>query len=300
MIDLSKIKIDFEGGSIVIPGTVHGIIYEDFIDKFRVYESKWIEDDNKNRYTPYDEAYEASISVREKEKLLKKIRNHTLSDEQIEGIKKARLHLIDAVSSLVEGDLSLLPFVIDETKTPSKDFIFDLETVGQEVSILSIYTHLVNVIESYSVDLPHEGKVMTINGESYFFSAGDFNSLSDISFTVGESVTALAFRSELSKNKMKGYDGNIDFSLSLREVAILCRKKDEVLPYKVKEMSSWIDNRVKLFRDNKITLGDVLKIRFFFLAGIKLSMTADYTNGFLRPHTVTQKIQMIKTQRNGK
>lgn len=280
---------EFEGGSIEIPFHPSAFVYEDFVDNFRVLEYEWIEEQRKWTTTPYDDEIENSVDVKEKEKLKKLRDEYELTPEQIAGLEASKILLIDALSSIVEGDFDLIPYrpsgKIDE------NFMYDAEEL-QELSVLHIYTHVRNVVKNYSQLVSLDEPIFTIDGEGFYF-ASDNIITSGTGFTVGESVSVLEFRREAGeKQKNEGYDGNMDFSLSMKELAVLARKKGEKLPYKKAERHMWINDRMKLFHEARLSYADVLNVKFFFLNFISDLSLLDFTDGTLTKPIIMSRVRM--------
>jgi len=286
-----------EGYSVELPYSVHGIMYEDFIDHFRVNEMKWnaaIEDNTK---TPYDNEYANAIDMGEKSRLEKLILSYELTPEQKEGISNAQHYLISAIASIVSGDVDKLPFY--SAYKLEKGFWYDPESDDEmDLSIQGLYAHVVSLMEGY-VPPSSSGKwleLFNINGTGYYFGEQSITEIANTGFEVGEFVVAMELRNDANDFSQK-YDGNMDFTLSLRELAVLARRKDEKLPLDDRQRTLWIDERVALFKEAKLTFGEVLKVKFFFLHFGRESMIQELIGYSLNPRSSTRKVSRIeKTQ----
>ena len=198
-----------------------------------------------------------------------------LSEEELESwvfpVDESVKQLTRAVSMLapevfVEKDKVILPFNIEGEK--AKDLIdggFTI-SIGDDLSILRLYSHLINIIRKYqpqeipiTFTLTHKGKSFELKREQVV------KILTKQSFTTGESVEVMEYnrRKELVVQDKPLEIGNLDFELGLTEVAILVRQPGEPLPWEKKDLDNFIEERRELFKTVK--LSDVIALRFFLL-----------------------------------
>jgi hypothetical protein len=166
-------------------------------------------------------------------------------------------NLIDILSCYFpDEDLSLVEYD-DITPIGSKFLI-----PGDEFTTVTLYNHVVAVINSYSIDAIKQFSI-THKGELFFIAAQE-EIFPTRKLTVGESLTMLELSRRVQKlvDKKGDADGNYEFSLGLEEIAILARKKGEMLPIKSKDRTDFIRKRAEVFSD--CPLSEILKIRFFF------------------------------------
>lgn len=172
-----------------------------------------------------------------------------------------------------------LDFYVPESADTARAIAAAPLQLGSEFDTLSVYCHLLYVIESY--EPLADDNILRHDGEEYLLLAQDIIK-GEGKVKVGPAIVSL----ELAKfyqtliDQRGDIEGNYAFSLGLLEVAALARKRDEMLPLNTNERSKWLETRGKLIED--MPLSEVLKVRFFFLR-------------ILRGYTKTQG-----TQRSGK
>lgn len=230
-----------------IPFTCAEIQFEQFID-FTSYEQRFFKANEIKRKG--DESNEIS---------LKEIIDST--DLSIE-------HLIQSVSYIVDGDIDELPFTTGENigLLIEEGYILTLDSLGDDLSVLKLYAHCINIISTYEPALREPKFVLEWNSKEYTINRTEaVKSLLNVPMTAGELITTLELqRKTLTITKKKGdRDGNLAFNLGLQEVAILLRKKGEKLPSNRRKRIKFIDERVRVFR--KLPMDVILDVRFFLL-----------------------------------
>lgn len=192
-------------------------------------------------------------------------------------------HLIEAVAAVVTGDIHDIPFRTDESiEHLMKGYSIGL---GEDISILKIYAHVVNLIQSYTPESSQEAEFsISFNGEQFTVAGTDAaRTLLNQPLTAGEAVTVLELQRNMLHLMEKNGDkeGNLAFSLGVQELAVLLRKPGEQLPMNRVERIKFIDERVKLFE--YLPLDVVLDIRFFFLHSIEEYMRIQSISIFSTP-----------------
>lgn len=159
-----------------------------------------------------------------------------------------------------------LPFSLDE---PLEELFLKgfTVTLGDDLSVMRLYAHLNTIINTFKPEMLKD-KVfkLVVGGEEYQLDqlkAAKFLTLEGVS--TGEAIEVLEFRRIAEKNleEKKFALGSMDFTLGLRELAILVRKKGEVLPWNRKELEVFLNDRMQTFRT--VTAGEVLTLRFFLI-----------------------------------
>jgi len=191
-----------------------------------------------------------------------------------------------------------LPFTLDE---PIDKLFLDSFTVtlGDDLSIMRLYAHLNTIINTFKPDtLKDKVFKLVIGGEEYQLDqlkAAKFLTLEGVS--TGEAIEVLEFRRIAEKNleEKKFALGSMDFTLGLRELAILVRKKGEALPWNRKELEAFLNDRMQTFRT--VTAGEVLTLRFFLINSYLLWLQNQITNssGTVRPI----RVQELKPRKPG-
>lgn len=246
-----------------------------------------------------------------------------LSKDKFEGNDIGLLQegLLDVLPTLVDGDISDLPFYEEGV---DDNFIIDIGFKGT-LSLWHIYCHLLNIIESYKIEEKldykfewfdlKKGKAVTT---TYHIEPDRAKRLlTRKHYTSGEYIELKEYeRKSAKKIKFKankaGYEGddetemvmtgdprgNLAFSLSKHELAILARPKGEKLPSNKSEREELIKRRMQVF--DEITLDIYLNVRFFLLAIVgglsPRQIIAPSTNQSRSHFTVVQK----KGNRTGK
>ena len=165
--------------------------------------------------------------------------------------------LIDVLTCYFpDEDLSLVEY--DSVTPIGSKFLIP----GDDFTTVTLYNHIVAVINSYSIDSIKQFSI-THKGELFFIAAQE-EIFPTRKLTVGESLTMLELSRRVQKlvDKKGDADGNYEFSLGLEEIAILARKKGEMLPVKTKDRTDFIKQRAEFFAD--CPLSEILKVRFFF------------------------------------
>lgn len=190
-----------------------------------------------------------------------------------------------------------LPFSLDEPI--DKLFLGGFTvTLGEDLSIMRLYAHLNTIINTFKPEtLKDKVFKLVIGGEEYQLDqlkAAKFLTLEGVS--TGEAIEVLEFRRIAEKNleEKKFALGSMDFTLGLRELAILVRKKGEALPWNRKELESFLTERMQTFRT--VTAGEVLTLRFFLINSYLLWLQNQTINssGTARPIRVVQELSRKK------
>ena len=123
--------------------------------------------------------------------------------------------------------------------------------------------------------------------------------------STGEAIEVLEFRRIAEKNleEKKFALGSMDFTLGLRELAILVRKKGEALPWNRKELESFLNDRMQTFRT--VTAGEVLTLRFFLINSYLIwlqnqTINSSGTVRHIRVQELSRKKQGIVKRQRGK
>ena len=141
-------------------------------------------------------------------------------------------------------------------------FVFNSDS---DCSIVKLYAHLVTVINNYQ---PEKCKELTTHGSTFYLQGTAIKKsiMQDENnpLTSGEIIELLELQKGMDSLKTGEYshDANINFSLGLREMAILYRKENEHLPLEKEKLEKFIQERSKMFAE--ITLNYILDLAFFF------------------------------------
>lgn len=199
----------------------------------------------------------------------------------------------------IYGDwITDLPFTLDE---PNDELFLSHYTVtlGDDLSLMRLYAHLNTIINAFKPEtLSDKVFKIVIGGEEYQLDqlkAAKFLTLEGVS--TGEAIEVLEFRRIAEKNleEKKFALGSMDFTLGLRELAILVRKKGEALPWNRKELEAFLNSRMQVFRG--VTAGEVLTLRFFLINSYLLWLQNQTTNSFGTDHPI--KVQELKRKKPG-
>ena len=193
------------------------------------------------------------------------------SDKEPKAIDESIGHLIEAIGLLVAGDVEQLPFSADDDAEQliQSNFMLSIDSIGQELTIIKLYAHCVNLISSYQPVIPPAEFNLEWNGIRYTINRNEaVRSLLNVPLTAGEVITTLELqRKTVNAIKKKGDpDGNLAFNLGLQEMAVLLRKPNERLPSNRRKRIDFIDERVKTFRH--LPMDIVLDVRFFLISSM--------------------------------
>lgn len=181
---------------------------------------------------------------------------------------KAWQYLNKAIRFVVKGDLTHLPNFIGGENSESLIKSGYQIIPGDELSMARLYAHFVNMVESYEA----EPEVIDGNfflkwkGEKYYIEPDRANRLLDQkAYTNGEVLESLEFNRKTAEAiKQKGDpQGNLAFTVTLQQMAILLRKEGEVLPMHEGKRKAFIESRAKLFAE--LPFDVVIKVRFFLI-----------------------------------
>lgn len=244
------LKHEGEEKAIEIPFHVSEIPYSSFID-FQKAEQRWNE-----------------ASSEEGEEV-----NETMIEEL----------LTDCVAAIIKDDFSFLAFSLPEDNV-KKDFQNNFQIkIGDQISTVRLYTHLVVLINSYTPEeLPTTFSV-EINKEKYYIEPEEAARLfTRKAYTTGEVIELKEFERNVNAEIQRTGDqnGNLAFTLELSKLAILLRKNKEKLPLQSGERNRFIQDRVQLFQH--LDMQTILNIRFFLLATLKTSFQILLTSTFLK------------------
>ena len=141
-------------------------------------------------------------------------------------------------------------------------FVFNSDS---DCSIVKLYAHLVTVINNYT---PEKCKELTTHGSTFYLQGTAIKKsiMQDENnpLTSGEIIELLELQKGMDglKTGEFAHDANINFSLGLREMAILYRKENELLPLEKEKIENFIQERSKMF--GEVTLNYIFDLAFFF------------------------------------
>jgi hypothetical protein len=217
-----------------------------------------------------------------------------LEDEE-EKAGKALRHLLKAVSYVVEGDLSILPFgdgKKDYTQAFREGTAFD---IGEELTVIGLYAYISHLIGGYKPEERDISKDYTCehNSTTYYLTPDRARRMmSGISYTVGEvmEVEEADRMYRVAKKQQGDPDGTFEFTATLRSMAILLRPDGHVLPWREVDLERYVEQQSEKFQD--LTMDVVLDVRFFLRstlidlatkAGMQLHSMGQLTWGLLVP-----------------
>lgn len=249
--------------------------------------------------TPHEIQWEAFCDFKDQEQ-------EYFTAQEAEDSQAAMIAITKALA-YVYGDWILdLPFSIEEDLEELFLSGFTV-TLGDDLSVMRLYAHLNTIINTFKPEtLSDKVFKLVISGEEYQLDqlkAAKFLTLGGVS--TGEAIEVLEFRRIAEKNleEKKFALGSMDFTLGLRELSILVRKKGEALPWNRKELEAFLNSRMEIFR--RVTAGEVLTLRFFLINSYLLWLQNQITNfsGTARPIRVEElrrKKPGIVKRRRGK
>lgn len=243
--------------------------------------------------------------------------------------------LLDAVNCIVIEDVSDL-----QIKGDSDD-------VMEDVSVISIYLYLINLLNDYLEDILNQAKEVLILSEddqakeyvkridnanhhiqkmniamelsNYGFGAdgvmyyedllsfnykGDDYSVSkkfvgDIlvgnEISAGEFAVINEYRRNLSEREVDNdipEQGMLMYKLRLHDVAVLCRKKDEVLPSTKKDLQAFINSRMLHFQE--LPMDVAYNVCFFLTSTYAMLLQKEHLQGFMEDmnHLMSSSLAM--------
>ena len=143
-----------------------------------------------------------------------------------------------------------LPYSIDPNDAKLIDQNYFLG-FGEELSVLRIYAHLVNLIRNFKPEKLDSDLFKIRVGKDEFCidqkTAGRVMAMDGI--TTGEAVEILEFQ-RIAKESIKAKKvefGNMDFTLGLKAVSVLVRKPGEELPWDRQECDHFLNERMNVF-----------------------------------------------------
>lgn len=179
---------------------------------------------------------------------------------------------IDPREALRRALVHLIPGEYDLPYNANNERLIDLQdngylvNPGDELTLIRLYAHCLNVINSFvPSEIPETFRFTHKNKKFVIEAKPAARMLTGISFTAGEAIEVLEYmkRAQEALKKNPSQEGNIDFTLGLTEFSILVRQKGEKLPAERPRLEKFIALRRELFKS--LTLDVVLSIRFFFL-----------------------------------
>jgi len=186
--------------------------------------------------------------------------------------EEKELGLVNLVKHCYEiEDVSDIPYIPE--KLPD-GYVFKL---GDEVTMIRLYLHYVNLINSFNPEIGKDFKVR-YKGEDYFVDANDMmTAVSDAAYTTGEVVTICEYQRLLKKDP-EAFDASTEMKIGLIEMAVLLRKKGERLPLNQAERDAFISKRARHFAE--LPMDAVLSVRFFLLGILEDCAKISVTNIF--------------------
>lgn len=155
--------------------------------------------------------------------------------------------------------------------------------VGELITISGWYMHIMQLIQEGLKKAEKDFiKEFEYKGEKYVFADEKIDTVMGLAFTAGQVVEALEYQNLYHKmaeeNEVWDLDCAFEFELGLREVALLCLKEGEALPYKRGELDVWLNKRVKHLEG--LPMDIVLSVRFFLLNGLQKYVKTQTINHF--------------------
>ena len=309
-------KIDIELVSptehfiISVPFHVSDIKFSDFCD-FKMYEKMYFEAGRKNEIAEQKRALIQCVkclitATSQKEtKITDLFMELEYSDKRIEHLifsiaeKKKVLHKkikefaefkkTKSLEFLIEKQ-KVLEFLIEEFSILKSKLMFNTKS---NCSIVSLHTHLVEIIEGYQ---PEKCKQLTTHGSTFYLQGTAIKKSimqeENNPLTSGEIIELLELQKGMDSLKTGefAHDSNINFSLGLREMAILYRKENELLPLEKEKLEKFIQERSKMFAE--ITLNYIFDLSFFFHDFLKLCINEKIRLSFSAPRKEIPQQQM--------
>lgn len=245
-----------------------------------------------------------------------------MTDEDIKEFQKIEidheslnLHLVDALSYIIGGDISNMDFNSpndDVEKLISEGYVLN---IGDEITTIRLYAHVITIINQYEPETIDKGyKVEWFDVEynkdqsksknvkcDYFVEpeAALRIMAGDKTYTNGEVISAIEYDRSANKeiDSVGDESGNIEFNLSLAQLAILLRREGERLPMRRKDRIRFIDRRKRIFEN--LTLDVVLNVRFFLSAIIQSYLIKRLTHSFLTESSAGQGTRKSETHKVG-
>lgn len=192
---------------------------------------------------------------------------------------------VDPREALRRALVEIIPGNYDLPYNSNGERLIDLQengylvNPGDELTLIRLYAHALNVINSFVPDKIPETFKFKHKGKSFEIeSKPAARMLTGMAFTAGEAIEVLEYmkRAQEALKKNPSQEGNIDFALGLTEIAILVRQKGERLPAERPRLEKFIALRREFFKS--LSLDVVLSMRFFFL-NILLSLGTIPTSG---------------------
>lgn len=218
-------------------------------------------------------------------------------------VRDATIALVEAVQTICGEGVKSLKFSIGEDEYKLIDTGYVLQ-MGQEVTILKLYAHLITVIDKFvPTDLKNVFRIKIGNAVFQIDKSRAASLFAFDSLSVGEAIEILEFmRVGREAVKLKRVSlGNMDFSMGLRQVATILRKPGEDLPWNKKELEDFLDRRCQVFEPH-VTAEQILTLRFFLINSFiesKTTLDINFSSKDRRGQA-THKIKAIKRKSGAK
>ena len=109
--------------------------------------------------------------------------------------------------------------------------------------------YLTSVKKAVKIPVLRKDFIVEHHGQTYMINPQEAENIQrSVGFTVGEVITVKTFLDYAVKRKSRGLE-NVDFNLSLEQIATILRKPGERLPVHVNERTRFIDARKREFAD---------------------------------------------------
>lgn len=197
------------------------------------------------------------------------------------GEKEADQHIRKALSFIVKGDLSKLPYHL-----PKDDIRIILSTAFNfsHLSITRLWGHIVCLIEAYGKEEDpdiNSSYSIEYKGETFFLEPDTARRfLGAKTYSYGEVAEVEEIDRQLGREIEKKGDPtrSLEYERELRVMAVLLRKEGEKLPFHPAERREFLEGRMNHFKDLPMTA--VLDVRFFLHATLIQSAKLLITDTF--------------------
>ena len=255
------------------------------------YKSKKIKIPYHPEEFTFEKAMDFKIAIEEFEKQCKVYTEQDIADfgDEVEDFVEPTvdpieedLMLLEAVDCIVPGVVGL----VDKYNLPGENTTKLVENgyvikPGDELSTCRIYAHIITIIDTYKpekilkkfsvrhyADALPDGQHRKSKDKkiTYYIEPDDVVRATNYKKTYSNAEVLLTniFNRNTAKGLKRGdlVSSNLMFKLSIEEMAVLLRRKNEKLPVKRREQFEFVDRRKKVFRD--LPYSTVLDVRFFF------------------------------------
>jgi len=196
--------------------------------------------------------------------------------------------VVKMLSNLVEGDLMQIPFRHGSESIAElfeKGYKLTPDTENNGLSVLRIYAHITTSFNTYApASIPDHFEIK--QGEVSFICEPmeAAKKMVGMAYTTGQVIEVMEYQRRFVKTmNEKGHElgvGNMDFSLGMTEIALLCPMKGEKLPSDRHELDIWLGERRKVLR--AVPLNVIFDLRFFLLNGLLTLKQIRITNFSLK------------------